>query len=722
MAERATFSPFWHRVRGMKPRLRPHVQITRQHYRGRRWHVVRDPSSNQFYRLNAVAHEFVGLFDGRRTVETLWRGGVQKHGDAGLTQNEVIQLLSQLYQANLVAGDIAPETDQLLSRGRERFTKKAKGQAIGLMYFKVRLFNPDAILSFLEPIFRPLLSIWGLIAWAILVIAALINLVPEWESLRGGFQQSIAPSNWGWMLAVFVVLKLIHETGHGLICKRFGGHIPEFGAMMLVLIPAPYVDASATWAFADKWKRIAVGAGGMLFELAVASIMSFAWLATLDRPDSLLHQLAFNAMFTAGVSTVLFNANPLMRFDGYYMLSDLLEIPNLQSRSTALLKFLFQRHVYGVKQAVPPTTDPTEAVQLLIFGVASLAYRIFLFFSITLYVMGKMFAVGLILAVWTAAMWFILPVGQFGHWLASSDSLTHKRGKAVAISLAMILIVAAAVGVVRMPDRRRAAGVIESTASTTTYFGTEGIVARAMVAPGDRVVKGQPLIELESARLQSQLKLAIAQLDEAEAMERRAVSRSAVEAQIAAEFVATMREQYRMLEERAERLVVRSPQDGIVVGADPRELVGTLAQEGQRAVEVLDPDQLRVTATLGQTEGLWLYELPAERYEIEIRPVSNVSHVMNARMDRVFAAGARELPHAALGYSGGGTIQTDPQDQGGKATKQPVFEAWLMPDVDAADVGRPGERVTIRFTLPSKPLAAQWVDRLRKLIQGRVQI
>ena len=236
------------------------------------------------------------------------------------------------------------------------------------------------------------------------------------------------------------------------------------------------------------------------------------------------------------------------------------------------------------------------------------------------------------------------------------------------------------------------------------------------------MVKGQPLIELESERLQSQLKLAIAQLDEAEAMERRAVSRSPAEAQIAAEFVSTMREQYRMLEDRASRLIVKSPQDGIVVGDDPRNLVGTLAQEGQPAVEVLDPDQLRVTATLGQTEGLWLYELPAEQYEVEVRPVSNVSHVINAKMDRVFAAGARELPHAALGYSGGGTIQTDPQDQGGKATKQPVFEAWLTPELDASHVGRPGERVTIRFTLPSKPLAAQWVDRLRKLIQGRVQI
>lgn len=741
MSERATFSPFWHRVRTLRPRLRPHVQITRQHYRGRRWHVVRDPSSNHFYRLNSVAHEFVGLFDGKRTIEDLWRSGLQRHADAALTQNEVIQLLSQLYQANLIAGDVQPETDQLLKRGRERAAKKVKAQAIGLMYFKIRLFNPDWLLSAAEPLFKPLLSRAGLVLWVIVVGAALTAVLPRWDQLQESFRQSVAPANWGWLLAVFVVLKLIHESGHGLVCKRFGGHVPEFGVMMLILIPAPYVDASSTWAFPSRWKRIAVGGGGMIFELFVASIMGFVWVATLDRPDSLIHQIAFNAMFTASVSTVIFNANPLMRFDGYYMLSDLLEIPNLQPRSFALLKFLFQRHVYRIKQAQPPTTDPSEAAQLLVYGIASLIYRLVLFVSITLYVMGQMFAVGVILAVWTASMWFIMPVGQFAHWLATNEQLTHKRPRAVAVSFAMIAACLLVIGVIPMPDRRRATGIVESLETSTVFFGADAIVSRSLVAPGERVTKGQPLLELESARLTSQLRLARAQLDESEALERKAVSRSAAEAQIAAEFIGTMREQIRILEDRAAKLVVYSPQDGIVVGPDPRSLVGAFVREGQEAIEVIDPSRIRITATLGQTEGLWLYELPTTNYQVELRPSSDVARVVYARMDRIFAAGERNLPHAALGFGGGGTIQTDPSDKAGKAAKKPIFKAWLdlkpvglevegtsdssnsrTQQQQSAYAGRPGERVTIRFTLPSKPLAAQWVDRLRKLIQGRAKI
>lgn len=159
MAERPTFSPFWHRVRSMKPRLRPHVQITRQFYRGRRWHVVRDPSSNQFYRLNPIAHEFVGLFDGTRTVEEIWKIVLERHGDAAPTQGESIQLISQLYNSNLLSADVSPETEQLLRRGRERTKQKAAQQAIGIMYFKIRVFNPDRYLAWLEPILRPVLNV-----------------------------------------------------------------------------------------------------------------------------------------------------------------------------------------------------------------------------------------------------------------------------------------------------------------------------------------------------------------------------------------------------------------------------------------------------------------------------------------------------------------------------------------------------------------------------------
>lgn len=723
MSDRASFSPFWHRVRLTRPRLRPHVQITRQHYRGKRWHVVHDPSSNQFYRLSVVGHEFVGLLDGRRTVEDVWRLGLTRHGDDALTQNEVINLLSQLFGSNLLSVDAAPETEQLLRRGRERLGQRMQQQAIGLMYFRIRLINPDRVLAWLEPILRPLISRPGFVLWLLWVGAGLFAILPHWRELVAGVDSVVSPSNWGWVLAVFVFLKLFHETGHGIVCKRFGGQVPEFGVMMLVLIPAPYVDASSAWTFENKWKRIAVGAGGMLFELTLASLAAFLWLATRDNAGSLLHQVAYNAMFTASVSTVLFNANPLMKFDGYYILSDLLEVPNLMQRSTQMLQFLFQKHVYRVRQATPPTSSLSEAMVLLVYGLLALAYRLFLFFSITLVVMSKLFFIGLFLAIWTASMWFILPVGKFVHWLATSPHLAEFRPRAIVTSLLMIAAGLFIVGAVPMPDHRRAMGVVESVSQTGVYFGAEGFVDKVHVRPGQRVEAGEPIVTCRSERLEAELAYARAMLGEATSREAKATVENPAAAQIARDYIDALRERIGSLNDKIDKLTVRAPFAGRIVGGNPDQLIGSYVREGDPVCALVDDTSLRVIATIAQTEASWVFSSP-DQYSVEMRGLADVPRVVPARFERQLEAGRRELPHPAFGYAGGGQIETEREDRTGVLAKRPVFRAYFTPEIPAggAPIGLPGERVALRFTLAPKPLMSQWIDRLNKLIQGRAKV
>lgn len=704
----------------MKPRLRPHVQITRQHYRGRRWHVVHDPSSNQFYRLNPVAHEFLGMLDGGRTVEEVWQFAITKHADDALTQNEVIQLLSQLFGSNLLTADIPPETEQLLRRGRERMGKRFQQQAIGLMYFRVKLFNPDGVLGWLLPIFRPLLSRAGLAMWAVWVIAGVVAISGHLDDFFSQVGNAVAPSNWGLMAVAFVAIKLWHETGHGLVCKRFGGQVPEFGAMMLVMIPAPYVDASTAWTFKSRWQRALVGAGGMIFELAVASGAAFVWLNTPE--GSLSHQLAYNIMFTAGVATVLFNANPLMKFDGYYILSDLLEIPNLMQRSTSMLTFLAQRHLFRNKDAQPPTGNPGEALLLLGYGVLALAYRMFLFVSITLFVMGKMFAIGLFLAVWTAAMWFILPLGKFVHWLASSSALAEKRGRAILTSIAAGALVVLLLGAVPAPDRRRVTGVVESDARTGVFFDVDGFVSESLVKPGQRVRKGDVLVEVACEQLQSQLALGVAQLREAEGKERQAVMHNMAAAQVARKYSDAVRQQNAMLQSRLSHALVRAPHDGVVVGRDPNDLVGAYVKAGQPVCEVVGDDQLRVTAVITQPEASWITR---DDYKVEARFVSDPERVVKLTRQRVISAGTKELPHESMGYQGGGGIETDPRDNTGRVSRTAMFKGFFVPGIAPGPLGpgvMPGTRVHLRFELPARPLLSQWIDQIEKTLQGRAKV
>jgi putative peptide zinc metalloprotease protein len=725
----------WHRVRVMRPRLRPHCQVTRQHYRGRRWHVVHDPTSNQFYRLSPVAHEFVSMLDGRRTVEEVWSLSLQTHGDGAPTQPEVIELLGQMYNTNLLSVDVTPETEQLLRRGRDRTKRRIQQQAIGIMYFKVRLFNPDRFLSWLEPLLRPLLNRWGFTAWALFVAWAATRVLPRWDDLSAMFHVSVAPGNWLALGAVFIVVKAIHETGHGVLCKRFGGQVPEFGAMLLVLLPAPYVDASACWAFPSKWRRMAVGAGGMIFELFVASIAAHVWLATFT-PGSggagLTAQLAFNAMLTASVSTVLFNANPLMRFDGYYILSDLLEVPNLMQRSMRMLQHLCQRFIYRMRDSRPPTTLPAEAAVLLVYGLAASAYRVFLFFTITLYVMGKLFAVGLVLALWTAAAWFILPIGKFVHWLATSPQLSEFRRRAVATSLALLAAGLTLIGAIPFPEHRRADGVVESMARSGVFFGADGFVTAAHKGVGERVEAGEPIVTCENPELRQRLALARAELVEAQSLEQQYTATNPSAATVAREAVRFRKEVISAIQERLGRLVVRAPHAGVIVageqGGDPRALIGAYARQGQLVCDIVDTDRTRIASALDTELAMPLHELGSGGYTVRARFVSDPDRMFDGRSKRLIPGGQRRLPHAALGFSGGGSIATDPQDRAGltaAASKTYLYVEDLAP-ADGRQgpgwLGAPGERVKLRFTLPSRPLLWQWIDRLRRMIQGRADV
>lgn len=734
MRERPTFSPMWSRVRAMKPRLRSHTQITRQHYRGRRWHVVHDPASNQFYRLTPMAYEFVCLLDGKRSVEDTWHLCLETHGDLAPTQVEAVELISQLYNANLLVAEDTPETEQLLHRARERVKKKAIGQAMGIMYFRIRLFNPDAIFSAVEPIVRPLINRWGFLAWCVLVLAALVALSGELGTLfdSARFQGAIAPANWPWLIVVFIVSKIIHESGHGLVCKRFGGQVPEFGIMMLVMFPAPFVDASSCWAFPSKWQRVAVGAAGMIFELAGASVAAFVWLATLDT-GGVVNQFAYNAMLTASISTIIFNANPLMRFDGYYILSDLLEAPNLMQRAQNLIKYQFQRYYYRVKNAKPPTVQPGERPVLIAYGWLALAYRVFLFFSITLFVMGQLFGLGLVLAIWTAAVWFIIPLGKWTHWLATNPQLSEKRGRAVLASIGGGALAGVLLGGVPMPDHRRASAVIESEQFTGVYAGTSGFVEDVLVVPGQFVQEGDAIAVAENPELLAQLARAHGEFREVEARFRAAMAQQVPIAELMTERRAVLQERLTFLQERVEALTIRAPHNGFITD-DPRALAGMFVEQGQPVCAVVAAEDIRVVASMDQGQADWLQTMAFEddfTAEVRRHTQPGVAHDVTAFVRR--DAGDRALPHPALADVGGGQVQTSRQPnqtgqggtgQGAQATR-PRFVVEMEADfasTQAAVRPMPGERVAVRFTLPSRPLLSQWIDRLRQLVQGRVDI
>ena len=409
-----------------------------------------------------------------------------------------------------------------------------------------------------------------------------------------------------------------------------------------------------------------------------------------------------------------------MRFDGYYILSDLLEIPNMMQRSFKMLQFQMQRAVYRLDKTEAPTTDAGEGAILTVYGVAAIIYRIFLFITITLFVMGKMFAIGLILAVWTAAVWFIMPVGKFINWLSTGPKLAEHRGRTIAITLGLFAAGCVLIGLIPAPDVRRGVGVVEAERRSGVFAGAEGFLERVLVEPGDRVEAGQIIAVIENSELLQRLRLGVATLDEYESLERQTTAEEPSAVDIARDRVAAQRQAVAFVRSRVDRLTVRAPHAGVFVG-DLSSLLGSAVMEGDPLGEVIDLDDIRVAAALDQLDSAWLFD-SSEPFGVRLKPVSHPSLEVRGGETSAIDAGQQVLPHAGLGFAGGGTIATDPQRGQGRLAETPQFIVYIEPEPASVWTPTPGERVHLRFDLTPKPLLVQWVDRLHKMAQGRVRL
>ncbi|HJR70615.1 MAG TPA: hypothetical protein VKA43_11280, partial [Gammaproteobacteria bacterium] len=365
-------SPHWYRVATLRPGLKPHLRLARQVYRGEPWYVIHDPASGRNWRFSAAAERVIGLLDGRRSVEEVWLL-CGEMGEEMPTQDEIVRLLVELHQADALSVDVSPDVRELLARqlqhrGRNQLRRFGNPLAI-----RTRLVDPDAFLSRTLKYVRPLFGAWGALAWLAAVACGVLLAAMHSSELGASVADLVlSPSSLLVGLAVYVPIKAVHELAHAYAVKVRGGEVHEIGVNWLVLMPVPYVDASAAAAFPDKRARMLVSAAGILAEVFIAALAMIVW-ATVE--PGVVRATAYHIMLIAGVSTLLFNGNPLLRYDGYYFLADVLEIPNLTSRANAQLGYLLRRWVLGLREAPSVAATTAEARWLVIYGIASFAYR-----------------------------------------------------------------------------------------------------------------------------------------------------------------------------------------------------------------------------------------------------------------------------------------------------------------------------------------------------------
>jgi len=722
--DRPTFSESWYRVAELRPRLRSAVQIHRQHFRGRMWYVVQDPSSNQFFRLTESAYRFVGMLDGRRTVAQAWHICNDQLGDDAPTQGEAIQLLGQLYTSNLLQAELSPDAESLFRRYRTRVRREVQSYLMNLLFIRIPLIDPDHFLDRWVAVFGRLFSWFGLILWAVLLGVGLYFVVDRVWELASRASGVLSPANLPLLYLSFVLVKIFHEFAHAFACKKFGrdtgtgGEVHVMGVMFLVFTPIPYVDASSAWAFRSKWHRVIVGAAGMLVELAIAGVAAIIWSNTAE--GTTVHAICYNVMFIASVSTLLFNGNPLLRYDAYYILSDLLEIPNLAQRSRQYIYYLVKRYVWSVRQAHSPAHTSGEKTWLAVYAVSSTIYRVIICTAILLFVADKLFILGAALATAAVVAWVCVPLGKFLRYLATSGELTRVRSRAVASTVFVLAASIGAVGLIPAPDRCRAEGVVEPVRLATIHAAADGFFQEYLPS-GTKVTAGAPRLlravnpelvakraKLRAERLRLQARRRIAQTEEIAA------------AQILTEQISAVDEKIRRVEDELSSLVVYAPLAGTWVAPKIDQLRGAYLRRGDKVGLVASLDDVIIRATAGQNVAAML--LAEADPAVEIRVRGRPDMYLDGKIRRIIPAGQEKLPSEALGYAAGGTIQTVPDDEKGTRAAERFFEVHIDPSRDGCVQLLSGQRVVIRFNMFPKPLMVQWWRSLLRLVQRRFQI
>jgi putative peptide zinc metalloprotease protein len=718
---RPLFSPSWHNVAELRPLLIPQARIERHVYRDQVWFVISDPSGAKFHRLSPTAYDFVTRMDGRQTVQALWDGlcssGEAMHAGQDIpTQDEVVQLLVQLHAADLLQPDVVPDASLLFLRYRKRRMQTWKQWLLNPTSLKLPLLNPDAFLQrwvdHLRWIFTPV----GALLWLVVVLpAALLGARHGGELTHNLADQVLSTSNLWVMAAVFPLVKLMHELGHGFATRAWGGRVHEMGLMLLVFAPAPYVDASSSSSFRSKHRRAIVGAAGMLTELFLAALAMYVWVSV---EPGLVRAIAFNVMVVAGVSTLVVNGNPLLRYDAYYILCDLLEMPNMAQRGQKLLQYLWNKHVFGLPDQEVPNESASERRWLVVYTIVSWFYRVFITLGIALFVASEFFIFGVLIALWTVFGLIGMPLWKAARFVLYDPALQRRRRRALQISggsLAALLVFAF---LVPMPARTQATGVVWLPEQSLLRAGAAGFFSRWLVPPGTAVTRGTPVLLLEDPLLSAELEVAQAKVEEARARLHAEQFTQPVKAEIAKRQLQQEQVQLARAQQRHARLVVVSGADGVVTVARPLDMPGQFYKQGELLGHVLEPRQLVARVVVQQAD----IDLVRKRYRAaQLRLAESIAQVHPSAILREAAAGIDELPTPALAVAQGGPIATNPQDPDGKKPLERVFvfDLQLPPGTAPAAFG---ERVFVRFSHVPEPLAAQAWRRLRQLFLSRFTV
>lgn len=688
-AQASLFSQEWYRLASLKPSLRPGVRISRQTHRGEVWYVLLDPINGVHQRVNRSGYELVGRLDGRHSCEEIWQTLLQRLGKSAPSQNEMIGTMSQLYEANLLSLSTRGDFDHLKAHGKKQQAQHAFS-SVNPLSFRVAVWRPGEWLDKMQGLSLALFSMPALFVWLALILTSFLTLGIHWRS----FSNDVA-ALWNhpyslllsWLL--YPLLKLVHEMSHALAVRRYGGDVGEFGIRMLTLLPVPYVDASSSNLFAFKHQRAVVAAAGIAAEMSLAAIAILLWVML---SPGLPKSVCLFVAVIGGLSTIAFNANPLLKFDGYYVFTDLLELPNLAQRSQQYWKDLFRRYGFGLQDLPRTSLSNGERPWLLGYGLASFVYRWTL--GITLIVLAANLHWTLGLAMLAASLFMLVgkPTYQLISYLLNDPSLGVQRPRAIFVSAVALSLFVFGLLLLKLPSSTVAQGIVWAPEKAQVRALTAGFIETVHVKDGQVVKAQQRIATLVNEELSLDWTRILTELSEARTERLGAMSTDALQMRTIEDRIGRLEAELALLQRHADALEVLAESAGRIAIARLNDLPGRFLKKGEQFAQILTEDETVVRVAVVNHEAS---RVRNRTEHIELRWPNAKRDAVTATLLGEVPATVNALPSAALGERGGGRIQIDPQGSDGMKTQEPVF----LFDVQTAKDGEayPGMRAWVRF-------------------------
>lgn len=563
-------------MRPLRLRRRPDLESRRHRYDGRAYWVVKEPVGLNYFRFHEEEFAILNMLDGNTSLQQIREKFQADFAPQRISLQDLQQFVGMLHRSGLVISHAGGQGRQLRRRADQKKKRELLGKFANIFAIRFRGIDPERILNRLLPWFGWLFTTWCLILVAMIGIAAITLVLVNYQEFKGKlptFQQFFQAKNWIWLGLTMAAVKVCHEFGHGLSCKKFGGECHEMGFMMLVFTPCLYCNVSDSWMLPNKWQRVFIGAAGMYVELILASIATFLWWFSED--DSMFKFLCLSVMFICSVSTVVFNGNPLLRFDGYYIIMDILEIPNLRQKATEILKRWFQKVCLGLELQDNPFLPQRNRFLFAVYTVASFIYRWVVAFGIIMFLnqvlkpyglqsLGRAFAIagvaGMIVPGIVAVQKFLRTPGKAAK-MKRANMLTSAL-----IATAILSFVA----FFPLPFHVYCPIEVRPEDARDVRTLVAGKVEKWHTQPGSAIKAGEPICVLENLELRIQRKEAEGEVLLAEKMLMELEQLAATKPQQASliepqrEVLFAKRELLQKIDQKLENLVVRSPIDGYV--------------------------------------------------------------------------------------------------------------------------------------------------------------